>query len=161
MSMTCKFCRSPQRATLEREIANGASYSEIAAALNVDVASVSRHVHNCIPGKIAKAAEKMDISDGLNAINALVEQYEIVQAWLKKAIEGGKVAEVALMLKEGRKHIELNARLTGQLNGPSTQVNVMMNPEFVWLRDTVINSLPPEEHLKLTAKLRAMRELEQ
>lgn len=160
MSMTCKFCRSPQRATLEREIANGLSYSECATRLGIDVASVSRHVHNCIPGKIAKAAEQMEISDGLNAINALIEQYEIVHVWLKKAIEGGKVSEVALMLKEGRKHIELSARLSGELNGPTTQVN-LLNPEFIWLRDTVFNSLNPEDQLKLAAKLQAMKELEQ
>lgn len=162
MPQSCKFCLSPRRSELETKLAKGTiTQAQIATIIGCDPASVTRHVQHHLTQKIIKAAEKTEISDGLSAITALVEQYEIVQAWLKKAIEGGKVAEVALMLKEGRKHIELSARLSGELNGHTTQVNVLMNPEFIWLRDTVINSLPPEEQLKLTAKLRAMRELEQ
>lgn len=162
MPMVCKFCRSPQRAALERDLANGASYRDIAAKLDIDIASVSRHVNNCIPDKIAKAAEKMEIAEGLNAIDALVEHYEIVREWLKNAIAGGKVTEIALMLKESRKSIELSARLSGELNGPTTSVNVLMNnPDFVWLRDSVINSLPVEDQVRLTEKLQAMREFEQ
>jgi hypothetical protein len=159
MPMICKFCRSPQRATLERELANGASYRDIASKLDIDMASVSRHVNKCIPGKIAKATEKRDISDGINAIDALTEHYEIVREWLRHAIESGKIAEIALMLKESRKSIELSGRLSGELNGSTTQIN-MLNPEFVWLRDTVINSLEPEDRLRLSAKLRDIAELE-
>ena len=159
---TCVLCGlEPQkRAEIERDLANGRSLRSIAGECDCSKESVRRHRMNHVPGKIAKAAEKMELSDGINVINALIEQYEIVQRFLKQAIEGGKVAEVALMLKEGRKHIELSARLSGELNGPTTQVN-LLNPEFIWLRDTVFNSLNPEDQLKLAAKLQAIKELEQ
>jgi transposase len=166
MVAKCKFCRSPQRAACERDVANGASYRDIAAKLGIDIASVSRHVNNCIPGKIAKAAEKREIRDGLNAINVLVEREKVVDAQLKRALA---IDDVALSIKwtlkaieTGLKVTELSARLSGELNGPSTSVNVLMNnPDFVWLRDSVINSLPVEDQVRLTEKLQAMKELEQ
>lgn len=158
---TCVLCARPDRSDIEYEYAAGRrTLRDIAAQCNSNKESVRRHFMNHVPNKMAKAANKMEISDGINVINALIEQYEIVQRFLKQAIEGGKVAEVALMLKEGRKHIELSARLSGELNGPTTQVN-LLNPEFIWLRDTVFNSLNPEDQLKLAAKLQAIKELEQ
>jgi transposase len=166
MVATCKFCRSSQRAAYERELANGASYRDIAAKLDIDIASVSRHVNNCIPGKIAKAVEKRDISDGINAIDALVERDRVVADQIKRALA---IDDVALSIKwtlkaieTGLKVTELSVRLSGELNGPSTSVNVLMNnPDFVWLRDSVINSLPVEDQVRLTEKLQAMKELEQ
>lgn len=103
----------------------------------------------------------VDKAHALNAVTALLEQYEIVQRFLKQAIESGNVRDVAMMLKEGRKHIELSARLTGQLTGPSTQINLLSDPTFVWLKDTIISSLDPLARVKLSAKLEDLADREE
>jgi hypothetical protein len=128
---------------------------DAARLVGCDKSNISRHQSNHLASKTIKAAEYMEVKDGLNALEALNDQYKIVREWLERAIEGGKPSEVAAMLKEGRKHIELNAKLTGQLNGGETsQYNLMMNPEFISLKDTIINNLGPEERAKLAAALR-------
>jgi hypothetical protein len=157
---SCVICGlEPQkRAEIERDLANGRSLRSIAAECNCDKESVRRHLQNHVSEKVARVANQLAEREGLNVINALVEQYEVVQRFLKQAIEGGKVTEVALMLKEGRKHLELSARLSGELYGSSTNVNVLLQPRFTWLKDTIINTLDPVERAKLSIKLEELAE---
>jgi len=163
---TCVLCGlEPQkRAEIERDLANGRSLRSIAAECDCSKESVRRHRMNHVPGKIAKAAEKMEIRDGINAIDVLVDREKVVEDQIKRALaidnEALSIKWTLKAIETGLKVTELNARLTGELNGPTTQVN-LLNPEFIWLRDTVFNSLNPEDQLKLAAKLQAIKELEQ
>lgn len=159
---SCVICGlEPQkRAEIERDLANGRSLRSIAAECNCDKESVRRHLQNHVAKKIASIKNEVAEREGLNVINALVEQYEVVQEWLKRATEGGKVAEVALMLKEGRKHIELGARLTGQLTGQTQegpQFSVLMlDPLFVEFKQSILAAVRnhPEVKGEISAALR-------
>jgi hypothetical protein len=151
----CKVCQHQDRAVIERRLAEGSiSKTTAAKIVGCDTASIYRHMNNHMIPEIREAMKtNVETAHALNAIDALLSQYEIVQDFLKEAIAGRKVSEVAAMLKEGRKHIELSARLTGQLNGPSTQVNLLLNPEFVQLKEIIFDSLGPTERAKLSIKL--------
>jgi uncharacterized tellurite resistance protein B-like protein len=92
----------------------------------------------------------------MNVVNAITEQYEIVKEQLQCAIEGGKIPEIAVMLKEARKHIELYGKFTGQLTGPTNQINLMMNPDFQVLKQNIFSSLDPIERNKLSERLLKM-----
>jgi hypothetical protein len=155
---SCVICGlEPQkRAEIERDLANGRSLRSIAAECNCDKESVRRHLQNHVAEKIARIKNEVAEREGIAVINALVEQYEVVQEWLKRATEGGKVAEVALMLKEGRKHIELGARLTGQTQeGPQFSV-LMLDPLFVEFKQSILAAVRnhPEVKGEISAALR-------
>lgn len=162
----CTLCNYHDRATIERKIATRElSMTDAARIVGCDKASISRHMTNHLTAKIAKAAEKMEISDGINAINVLVEREKVVEDQIKRALA---IDDVPLSIKwtlkaveTGLKVTELNARLTGQLSGPTTQINLLSDPTFIWLRDTIMTNLDVESQLKLTAALQEIAEREE
>jgi len=152
----CGACRHQDHLLYEARIASGTITQNAAAEeMGVDKATLSRHMARCVPKRIGELTKPEPIKEVMNVINALAEQYSIVKENLERAIEGGKISDIAVMLKEGRKHIELHARLTGQLSGPSNQI-LLMNPDFVQLKQTIFNTLDPGERSKLSARLLEM-----
>ena len=153
----CGACRHQDHLLYEAKIASGTITQKAAAdEMNIDIATMSRHMSRCVPKRIGELTKPEPIKEVMNVVNALAEQYSIVKENLERAIEGGKISDIAVMLKEGRKHIELHARLTGQLSGPSNQINLMMQPDFVQLKQNIFNSLDPGERSKLSARLLEM-----
>ena len=153
----CGACRHADHLLYEAKIASGTITQKAASdEMNIDIATMSRHMSRCVPKRIGELTKPEPIKEVMNVINALAEQYSIVKENLERAIEGGKISDIAVMLKEGRKHIELHARLTGQLSGPSNQINLMMQPDFVQLKQTIFNTLDPGERSKLSTKLLEM-----
>ena len=149
----CGACRHQDHSLYEAKIASGTITQKAAAdEMNIDIATMSRHMSRCVPKRIGELTKPEPVETVMNVVNALAEQYSIVKENLERAIQGGKISDIALMLKEGRKHIELHARLTGQLTGPSNQI-LLMNPDFVQLKQTIFNTLDPGERSKLSTKL--------
>jgi DNA-binding MarR family transcriptional regulator len=154
----CNFCLHPQRLEMERAIAERRmTQQEAAEIVGVDRASVSRHFRNHFKkGMRDLMAKNADTESALNVVSALTDQYMTVRSQLDKAIEKGKISDIMLVLKEGRKSIELMARMTGQWRGPSTQVNLLMNPEFIQLKETILAELDPADRARLSLKLNAL-----
>lgn len=93
----CTLCNYHDRATIERKIATRElSMTDAARIVGCDKASISRHMTNHLTAKIAKAAEKMEISDGINAINVLVEREKVVEDQIKRALA---IDDVPLSIK--------------------------------------------------------------
>jgi predicted DNA-binding protein (UPF0251 family) len=155
----CLICKHPDQAMVrdyEAKILRGEIFAAQAAReMGVEGSRLSRHMNNCVKKRTAALTKPEPLAIVMNAVNAVNEQYEIVKDQLQNAIEGGKIPEIATMLAEGRRHIELHAKLTGQLTGPTNQVNLLVQPEFVQLRETIVNSLDPIERSKLSKKLLA------
>jgi hypothetical protein len=123
--------------------------------MGLDGSAVSRHMNNCVKKRVTALTKPEPMAIVMNAVNAVNSQYEIVKDQLQNAIAGGKISEIATMLREGRKHIELHAKLTGQISGPTNQVNLLVQPEFIQLRETIVSNLDPIERTKLSKKLLA------
>jgi hypothetical protein len=150
----CNVCKHPDHLIYEAKILkNEITASKAAQEMGVDGSSLSRHMNRCVAKRTAALTKPEPVATVINALNALAEQYQIVKDNLEVAIEGGKISEIATMLKEGRKHIELHARLTGQISGPQNQINLLVDPEFVQLKQIIVNSLDPIERSKLSARL--------
>lgn len=159
----CTLCNYHDRATIERKIATRElSMTDAARMVGCDKASISRHMTNHLTAKIAKAAEKTEISEGLNAVNALLEQLEEVRGVLKRARDrGGDQGDRTALkaLAEWRKNIELTARITGEFSD-APQVNLMMSPLFVKIQQVMIETLLPypEARVALSKGLDALAE---
>jgi hypothetical protein len=134
------------------------SQTDAAKAIGCHLSQLSRHMkQHLTPAIRAVMLEDEEKAQALNAVDALLGQYAIVQQFLGQAIESGNIKDVALMLGEGRKHIELNAKLTGQLdNTNTTNLNLLVNPEFVWLKDTILTALEPDARMLLSERLQEL-----
>lgn len=154
----CKFCKSPHRVDLERALATGTMTQQQAADLiGTAKSSINRHLQNHLTPVLRNAIKENHENDrALDVAAAISEHIETVREWLHKAEEAGNIAEIMLVLKEERKSWELVARIKGLFNGETKQVNVLMNPEFIQLKNQIYNSLDPEARVKLAEALEAI-----
>jgi hypothetical protein len=137
--------------------------TDAAKEIGCDSSALSRHMKDHLTPAIRDAVENDERVNALNVFDAVLDQYHIVEDHLKKAVESGSIKEILAFLKEGRLHIELQARLSGVLDGSGqgNQVNLMLDPQFIQLRDTIIGNLEPSERVKLSAKLLELADLDQ
>jgi hypothetical protein len=160
MSRLCILCNYPDRTIIESKLFRGEiTQTDAAKEIGCDTSAISRHMKDHLTPAIRDAVENDERINALNVFDAVLDQYHIVEDHLKKAVESGNIREVLSFLKEGRLHIELQARLQGVLDGPSggnNQVNLMLDPQFIQLRDTITANLDTSERVKLSAKLLAL-----
>jgi len=90
----------------------------------------------------------------LNVVNALTNSHAITLAILNDSLAKGDRRTALMALQTEIRQLELNAKLTGQLN-EAPQVNILMHPEFVKLKQIMIKTLEPfpDARLKLSEAL--------
>jgi hypothetical protein len=164
MTGLCKTCAHPDRAEIERKIASK-ELSLTAAAERIGCATSAVHYHyynHVAPAVRAQLEKDHTTALALNSIDQLVEQYQEVQGVLMWALEQsdykGKILALKA-LKEARKFIELNAKITGQYSD-APQVNIMMSPMFLRIQEVMVESLEqhPAARVALSAALDALAE---
>lgn len=129
--------------------------SKAAQLMNSNKATVSRHMNNCVPARIRETMKPEPINvEGLNVVNALTTSHAKTLEILNDSLAEGDRKTALLALNTEIKQLELNAKLTGQLN-ESPQVNILMQPEFVKLKQIIIKTLEPypDARLKLSEAL--------
>jgi len=152
----CTFCNHPDREEYERKIVTKKlSMSAVAVKLNCNKSSVSRHMRNCFQKKVAQWVKpEAEKEETLNVINELVRSHKELLSLYQAARQDRDIDAAIRALAEERKHLELTAKLTGQLN-EAPQVNFLLNPEFVRLKQILIETLEPfpDARLKLSERL--------
>lgn len=154
----CKLCKHPDRVKIERDLATQRITQRKAAKLiSADHASVSRHMANHLSAKVAAATEKMEISEGLNVAKQLLTAHSDVRSIFSDAVRDGDRRSALKALEVELKQLEFNAKLTGQLND-APQVNFLLNPEFVKLKQVIVKELAPypEARVALSEALEAL-----
>jgi hypothetical protein len=152
----CKLCKHPDRDDLERRIVSKElTMSAAAEKIGCNKSSVGRHMRRHFPLKVAEwvkpEATKEEV---LNAINALIKSHDTTLEILEDSLAEGDRRTALMALQTEIKQLELNAKLTGQLND-TPQVNFLLNPEFVRLKQIMIKSLEPfpEARVRLSEAL--------
>lgn len=139
MPMKCTVCQHPRRKEIEDAITEGMlSLRHIVAQCGTSLGSLRRHRDKCMKeavaaARIAQAEEK--IESGLTTMEQLKNALEQTQGIVDTSLEDGKDLKLALAgLAEIRKHLELMAKLTGELDTRS-QVNIGLKIDFSALTD--------------------------
>jgi uncharacterized protein YqiB (DUF1249 family) len=159
MPRTCTVCTHPERAAIDRALVAGQPYRSIAEHFEASAQAVLRHkeshlrdllaqakqrqaAHEAALGtavqeqEAAKVEQAIDIVKQLRAINAASVSI------LHEARQSGN-AEVALKaIDRVQRQIELQAKLLGELD-ERPQVNMLLAPEWVGIRGTVLSALAP------------------
>ena len=129
--------------------------SKAAQLMNSNKATVSRHMNKCVPARIRETMKPEPVNvEGLNVVNALTTSHAKTLQILDDSLAEGDRKTALLALNTEIKQLELNAKLTGQLN-ESPQVSILMQPEFVKLKQIIIKTLEPypDARLKLSEAL--------
>lgn len=129
--------------------------SRAAQLMHSNKATISRHMSQCFPKKIAEWVKpEAAKEETLNVVNQLIDSHRTTLEILQDSLNEGDRRTALKALEVELRQLELNAKITGQLND-SPQVNFLLNPEFVKLKQILIKSLEPypEARLKLSEEL--------
>jgi transposase-like protein len=142
MPRMCTVCAHSERASIEAALVSGAAYRDIARQHHVSKDALMRHKADHIPAAIAKSQEAKEEAQALDVVRQL------------KAINGTAIAiladarrrrddDTALRAMDRiHKQLELQAKLLGELSEAPT-VNVILTPEWVTFRTTLVAALAP------------------
>ncbi len=148
MARTCSICVHPERVAIEREIAATTSAQKISALFRVSPDAVQRHKAEHIAVVVQKArndAEDMrglDVLAQLRAINAASLQI------LHQARQAQDPQTALKAIDRIQRQIELQAKLLGDLD-ERPLVNLVVSPEWVQVRATLISALTPYPEARL------------
>ncbi len=122
--------------------------SEAAQLMNSNKATVSRHMKNCFPLKVAEWVKpEAAKEETLNVVNQLVRSHENLLSLYQEARAREDIHAAVKVLEAERRHLELVAKLTGQLN-EAPQVSFLLNPQYLTLKQTLVKILGPYPDLR-------------
>jgi len=139
MGMSCSVCRHDKIKTINALLIKGDSQRGIAGRYGLKKSAIDRHKQNHLNGKLVKANKK----DILTA-EGLLEEAKGLFTSMKQLYDQMRAAEDYDMTvktsRECNRHLELLARLCGQLQEAST-INVFINPVFLGVRTKLVRAL--------------------
>ncbi len=143
MPRSCTVCAHPKRDEIDRALVGGEPNRRIAARCDVTERAVRNHKAGHLPAKLVVAEKASEVARA----DALLEQVQDLQrrahAILDKAEEAGELRVALSAIREARGSLELLARLMGELDERAPQVNVLVSPEWLELRATIVTALEP------------------
>ncbi len=142
MPRSCTVCEHTNQEGIDHALVGGASNRSVASLYDVSEAAVRRHKANHLPAKLVKAQEEEDVREALDVIKQLKAINAASLNILKDAREQGRPGTALAAVDRIHKQIELQAKLLGELDD-RPQVNVLISPEWLELRTTIITALDP------------------
>jgi hypothetical protein len=127
MANACKCCQHQERKSIDKALADGATTNlALATKYDLSVGSVRRHRAKCLTKAVVAAAERRSLTHA----DSLLSRLEALIADARRIGEAAVAAKKFGPAQSGIKNIvhilELVARLTGQLDNGTTNVNIAL-----------------------------------
>ncbi len=149
MNTQCKFCNSPEKSKLERQIVAGRiTRVQAAAKIGANPASVTRHMKNHLPATVRAEIMKSEGRLAINVTAQIHETHDDVRTIIARALRKGNDKLALKAIEVELKTIELAAKLSGQLDERPT-LNLLLDARYAQLRETVIEKLNPYPEARL------------
>ena len=122
MSRKCGICNHDRRQEIEHALLRGESHRAIAQQFTVPRGGVARHLKH-VSTALTEARKLREVEDGKN-ISIQLRELKIQAEQIKaRADRAGDTRTSLLALREKTRLVELEARLTGELNErPETKI---------------------------------------
>jgi hypothetical protein len=148
--MPCKVCLHPKRSEIEQQIAaRSLTTVEAAKIVGCHNSTISRHMYGCVAASVRERAQaEANEPHSLNVLDQLRQSHQTTLQILNAALSKGKDRVALKALEVELKQLELSARITGQFSD-APQVNLLMAPEFVKLKQVIVDRLLPYPDARL------------
>ena len=122
MSRKCSICNHDRRQEIEHALLRGESHRAIAQQFTVPRGGVARHLKH-VSTALTEARKLREVEDGKNILIQLRELKIQAEQLKARADRAGDTRTALLALREKTRLVELEARLTGELNEkPETKI---------------------------------------
>jgi len=147
MPRTCTICKNNNRNEIDKMLIEGVSFRNIAKQCFVSISSLYRHKIDHLPSKLIKAKDAELVTHADNLLNEIEDLRQKALNILNKAEKGKDYRAATSAIREARGCLELLARLLGELKDKPS-INITINPEWVIIRNTILNTLEPYPEAK-------------
>lgn len=142
MPPTCTICTHPEKDTIDLALVIGQPLIQLAAQYRVSEDAIQRHKQNHLPERLLKAQEAQNVAQADDLLSQVLELQQRTLTILKNAEARHNDKTALSAIREARSNLELLAKLQGKIDA-RTQVNILVNPSWVIVRNTVIAALSP------------------
>jgi hypothetical protein len=158
VARTCTVCRHPERDAVERDLAQGLPYRDIASRHGLSRDAVRRHRNDHLAPMLAKVQAARE-RKGSRLLDRVEDLYARARRVLDAAEAEGRASLSLAAIRELRSTCELLGRITGELNDrPEQTINVLVAPEWHAVRAAMLDALAahPEARLAVRERLDAL-----
>ena len=148
MPQTCSICLHSERDAIDAELLSGTANRRIATQYSLSEAAVRRHRKSHLPAELIQAQEAQAVAQADDLLAQVVSLKDKALKILGQAETEGDLRTALAAIRETRSTLELLARLLGELREQTT-VNVLVSPEWVQLRTTILTALEPFPEARL------------
>ena len=122
MSRKCSICNHDRRQEIEHSLLRGESYRAVAQQFTVPRGAVARHLKH-VSTALTQARKLREVEDGKSILIQLRELNLQAEQLKARADRAGDYRTALVALREMTRLVELEARLTGELNEkPETKI---------------------------------------
>ena len=148
ISSRCSICKHLEVDTINARLVAGVSPATLADQFGVGKMALHRHKANHLPQVLVRSQHLKEADAADNLLEQVQSIYD--KAWdiVNRADSEGKFAPAVGALKECRSCLELIGKLLGEIKSGTT-VNILYNPEFIQVRQTITEALRPYPEARL------------
>ena len=142
MPRTCTICTHPEVHAMDGALVAGQSFRNIAKQYGTSATALFRHKSDHLPAVLVTGQAVREEAHALDVVKQLRDINAATLAILEEARDTHQSALALKAVDRVQKQIELQAKLLGELQDGQT-VNVLVAPEWVSLRATILVALVP------------------
>ena len=115
MPRTCTICKHEKLDEINQALIRSDSLKKISAFCGISVTSLHRHKKEHLPVSLLKAKDAAEVVIGENLLESIRALHERTLKILAEAEAAGKLETALKAIQQARAHLELLAKLDGQL----------------------------------------------
>src|SRR4051812_34093457 len=142
MPRRCTICDHPDRQNIDARLMGSDSLRNIAQQVHVSTTALLRHKQHHLPELLLQARETENVARADEILANVRKLQRRTETILDTAEAAGDHRTALAAIRELRNHLELLAKLVGELQDGTT-VNVLMTPEYQVLQATIVRTLAP------------------
>jgi hypothetical protein len=142
MPRTCTVCGHRERAAIDAALVANEPFRHIAARFGSSTTALQRHKAEHLPASLMKAQAATEVAQADQLLAQVRGLHGRARGLLDKAEQAGDLRTALLGVREARGCLELLAKLLGELD-ERPQVNLLVNPEWLRVRDLLLDALAP------------------
>ena len=142
MPRQCTVCAHADAKKINRRIVEGVPLDSLAKTYKLTKAALYRHHKNHIPAQLVNARDAMEAAAADTLMGRIIALNGKAEDVYSRAIKSENLNAAIASVRELRGITELYAKITGELQAQTVN-NVIIMPEWVMLRNTILNALEP------------------
>jgi hypothetical protein len=142
LAKQCTVCAHADADRINAEIVEGATLDALSKAYGLTMAALHRHKKH-IPAQLVKAQEAQEVAAADTLMGRIVALDTKAENVYRQAAAAKNLNAAIAAVRELRGITELYAKITGELQAAQTVNNIIVAPEWVRLRDTILYALDP------------------